>query len=335
MGNRSLEQRRVLILAERKGLSIAPVTFELLGMGKKIATSLKGTLCVTILGYEIAGVSEEVVHFADEVYCLDHTLLESFRPELYTSALEQLCRNVNPIAVLMSGTLNNLDMAPRLAYEMGVEVVTDCIDLTIEPETGYLLCAKPVYGAKVIATFILKKKTNLIMLRPKVAMQIEPGAIEGEIIHFDPVIDKSMVKVELIERIKEETISLDKAEAVVAGGRGIRNAEGLELLKELLEVLKKYFNRVELGASRPLVDMGLVPSSRQIGLTGEKIAPELYVAIGISGSLQHLTGIQGAKKIIAINNAPEAYIFEVADYGVIGNFEEVVPALRKKLEELK
>lgn len=322
-------------MVEREDQGIAPITFELLGMGKKIATGLKGIVAGAVLGHGITDLSMEIARFADEVYSLDHTLLAGFKPELYVSALKQLCQKVNPDAVLIGCTLDNLNLAPRLAYELGVEVITDCIDLTIEPETGHLLCTKPVYGAKVIATFNLNKKPYMATLRPKVVEPIKSGPDRGEIIHFDPVIDETLVKVEMIERIKEESVSLNKAAAIVAGGRGIKDAEGLEQLKELVKVLRKYFSKVELGASRALVDAHLVPPSRQIGLTGEKVSPELYIAVGISGSLQHLTGILGAKKIIAINTDPKAPIFKVADYGVIGSSEEVVPALKRKLEELQ
>lgn len=335
MDDVSPEHRRILVLAEREGLSIASITFELLGMGRKFANEVNGTLCAAILGREIADTSVEIAHFADEVYSLDHTLLESFKPELYASALEQLCQKVNPDTILMGCTLDNLNLAPSLAYKMGVQVITDCIDLAIEPGTGHLLCAKPVYGAKVISTFKLEKKPCLATLRPKTSEPIGPNSASGRIIPFDPILDESSVKVKLIEKIKEESINLGKAEAIVAGGRGIKDANGLEQLKDLVKVLRKYFGRVELGASRPLVDAHLVPSSRQIGLTGEKVAPELYIAVGISGSLQHLTGVLGAKKIVAINSASEAHIFEVADYGVVGHFEEVVPALKRKLEELQ
>jgi electron transfer flavoprotein alpha subunit len=335
MDTLSREHERVFVLSEREGLSIASITFELLGMGRKIATEVKGILCAVILGHKIAHVSPEIDCFVDEVYYLDHPLLTSYKQELYTKALEQLCQKVNPYAVLMGDTLDNLGMAPRLAYKMGVEVITDCINLTIQPETGHLLCTKPVYGAKVISIFELEKKPYMATIRRKAIDSFRPNPTRGKIIHFEPVLDESLVKVELIEKVKEESTNLSKAEAIVAGGRGIKDGNGLEQLKELVKVLRKFFRRVELGASRPLVDAQLVPSSRQIGLTGEKVAPELYIAVGISGSLQHLTGILGAKKIIAINNTSQAHIFGVADYGVVGSFEEVVPALKRKLEELQ
>jgi electron transfer flavoprotein alpha subunit len=328
------ENGRIFVLVEREGPTIAPITFELLGMGKRIVTELRGILCAVTIGHEVIDISSKITHFVDEVYSVDHLQFKSFKAELYINVLEQLYQDVNPDVVLMGCTLNNLDLAPRLAYRMGVPVITDCIRLAVEPETGHLLCTKPVYGGKITSILKLMKKPYMVTLRPKAMEPVGPGSATGRIIDVDPVIDESTVKVEMIEKINEETVSLDRAKAIVAGGRGVKNAEGLGQLKELVGVLKKYFGKVELGASRPLVDAHLVPSSRQIGLTGEKVAPELYIAVGISGSLQHLTGVLGAKKIIAINTDTKANIFKVADYGIIGSFEEVVPALKKKLDEL-
>jgi electron transfer flavoprotein alpha subunit len=333
MDNTSLEHGGILILAEREGQGIASITLELLGMGKKIAHDMKKTLCVATIGHQIARPTGEISKYVDKVYSMDHPLLANFHGELYASALEQLCRNVNPEAVLMGHTLGNLDLAPRLAYKMEVQTITDCVQLTMERETGSLLCSKPVYGGKAVTTLKLKKKPFIVTLRPKVMEPSEPGPVQGEIIDFNPSINEFTARVQLIETIREESVSLNKAEVIVAGGRGIKDAEGLKLLKELVRVLKRYFNRVEFGGSRPLVDARLIPSSRQIGLTGEKVAPAIYIAVGISGSLQHVTGIVGAKKIIAINSNPKAPIFGTADYGVIGNFEDVLPALMRKLEE--
>jgi electron transfer flavoprotein alpha subunit len=338
MGNITQKQGRILVLIEREDQGIASITFELLGMGKRLANGSRRILCAAVLGHKLTKVSSEIAYFADEVYFLDHALLERFEAEAYASGLEQLCRNVNPDIVLMGHSLNGQDLSPRLAYKMGVQVISDCIDLAFEPGTEHLHCTKPVYGAKIIAHFKLDRKPYIVTLRSKVIEPIGSSPAQGKVIHFNPVIDESLAKVELIERIEEESISLGTADAIVAGGRGIKNdegfAEGLDQLKELVRVLTRYFRKVELGASRPLVDAGSAPSSRQIGLTGEKVAPELYVAVGISGSLQHLTGMLGSKKIIAINNNRKAPIFEVSHYGVIGNYQDVVPAFIKKLEEL-
>jgi len=324
----------VMVIVENADQGVASVTFELLEVGRRIAYDLKGTLCGVVVGHGIADISHEIAYFVDEVYCVDHALLASFQAEAYTSALEQLCRRMNPDIVLMGHILNNLDLAPRLAYRIGAQPITDCINVAIESKTGHLLCTKPVYGGNAIATFKIERKPRVATLRSKVVEPIERSPTKGKVISFDPAIEGSLAKTELIEIVTEEGVSLDKADAIVAGGRGIKNLEGLKQLEELAKVLERYFGRVELGASRPLVDANLLPSSRQIGLTGEKVAPELYIAVGISGASQHLTGILGSKKIIAVNSDPKAPIFGSADYGVIGNYEDIVPALRKKLEEL-
>lgn len=236
--------------------------------------------------------------------------------------------------MLTGHTLDSLDLAPRLAYKMGAEIITDCTNISIEPGTEHLLCTKPVYGAKVFSIFEFERRPFVATLRPKVFNPSGPNPDRGKVIDFNPIMDKSSIRVELIEEFRGESISLDKADAIIAGGRGIKDSEGLKELQELVTVFKKWFDKVELGASRPLVDLGLVSSLRQVGLTGQKVAPELYIAVGISGSLQHLTGMLGSKKVIAINNNPKAPIFQVAHYGVIGNFEDVVPYFRKKLEEM-
>lgn len=325
---------RVLVFVEREGKEIAPIAFELLSAGKKLSIDLKGILCAAVLGNEISDVSSEIAYFADEVYSLDHSLLGRFQVEVYVNALEQLCRNFDFDAVLMGHTLDSLDLAARLAYKMGAQIITDCINISVEPGTEHLLCTKPVYGAKVFSIFEFERRPFVATLRPKVLDPAGPNPDRGKIIHFNPNMDKSSIRVELVQEFRGESISLDKADAIVAGGRGIKDGDGLKQLQELVIVLKKWFDKVELGASRPLVDLGLVSSLRQVGLTGQKVAPELYIAVGISGSLQHLTGMLASKKVIAINNNPKAPIFQVAHYGVIGNFEDVVPHFRKKLEEM-
>jgi electron transfer flavoprotein alpha subunit len=329
------ENSRVLVFIEREGREVAPITFELLQAGREITDQMGGSLCSAVLGNEIDHLSKELSQYADEVYSLDHPLLASFVPEFHVSALNQLCQSLNPAAVLMGHTLNNQALAPRLAYQTGREVITDCIQLAIEAGTGGLLCFKPVYGAKFIATFRLEKEPFLVTLRSKAWGPIAKRATRGEIIPFAPALEEVSINVESAKRVKEENINLSKADAIVSAGRGVKDAEGISRLSGLINILGTYFSRVELGASRPIVDAHLVPSSRQVGLTGEKVAPELYIAVGISGSLQHVTGILGAKRIVAINSNPKAPIFQVADYGVVGDFVEVVPALIKKLEELK
>ena len=266
--------KRVLILVEREDGGVATITLELLQAGRELADKVGANLCAAVLGREIGDISKEITHFADEVYSLKSTLLQDFQVELYTHALEQLCRKIEPDIVLMGHILNNLDLAPRLACKLGSKLITDCISLDIEAESGHLLCMKPVYGDNAIATFISDNKPQVVTLRPKVMKDMARGPAKGEVVSFDPAIDKSLAKIELLETIPGESVSLDKADVIVAGGRGIKKIEGLKGLKEIITVLKRSFEKVELGVSRPLVDVGWLPPSRQIGLTGEVYSEE-------------------------------------------------------------
>jgi electron transfer flavoprotein alpha subunit len=326
---------RVLVPVETKGLNIAPVTFELLSSGKKVAADLNAALCAAVLGSGITEISNEVALFADEIYIVDHPLLKRIQPELYANALEQLCKFVGFDAVLMCHSSINVDIFTRLCCKLRGDLITDCVKVGIDSETGNALCTKPVYGAKALATFEIETRPYILALRPKTMQPAEPNSVRGEIIGFDPELDESITKQELIEVIEEEIVHLDKAESIVSGGRAVKDENGLRILQELTKVLGKFFGSVELGASRPLVDARLVSSSRQVGLTGEKVAPIVYCAVGISGSLQHVTGIMGSQKVVAINTDPEASIFKYSDYGLVGPYEDLVPAIVEKLKEMQ
>jgi electron transfer flavoprotein alpha subunit len=328
------ENKKILIIAEKEDGKLAPITFELLRAGRVLSEEVQGILCAAVIGHKVEQNAIEIAHFSDEVFLIDNILLADFQADLYIHSLENLCRRIEPDTVLMGHTLKSLDLAPRLAHRIGTKLITDCIDFKIEIETGQLLCTKPVYGGNAVATFINEKKPQMVTLRSRVFEGAEESPDKAEVISFDPCIDQSLAKTETIENVLGEVVNLDNADLIVAGGRGIKKVEGLKLLEEFIDVLRGYFSTVELGASRPLVDAGWLPPSRQLGLTGEKVSPELYIAIGISGSMQHLTGVFNSKRIIAINIDDGAPVFNYADYGLVGNYEDVIPALIKKLREL-
>lgn len=326
---------RVLIVAEREDGQVAAITFELLYAGRQLADKGGASLCAALVGPDVAKEAESIAVYCDEVYSIGNSCLESFRSHLYLVALEELLRRLSPEIVLMGHTVNNIDLAPRLAYRMGAGLITDCVSMSIDKETGSLLCTKPVYGDRANAVFVLDGRPKMATLRPKSVDAAAAGSKSGAIIEVEVAIDPSMFDgTQLVETVPGEGVSLDKADAIVAGGRGVKNGEGLKLLGELVRALGKHFDSVEMGGSRPLIDAGLLPKSRQIGQTGEKVAPQLYFAVAISGSSQHVGGMAGSRKIIAINKDAEAAIFDVADYGVVGQYELVVPALIGKLREL-
>lgn len=331
MSNPGQKDGNVLILLEKEEREIAAITFELLQLGRSLAVETGGTLCAAVLGHQTGEISKHIALFSDEVYSIDSPVLEKFQSDPYIHSLEKLCRHVSPEIILIGHTVNNIDLAPRLAYRMGARLITDCTSIRRDRDTGSLLCTKPVYGDRAHAVFILDGSPKIVTLRAKSIEPMKQGSGEGKMLHLD--IAEAIGSTELIRIVPGESVSLDKADVIVAGGRGIKGSEGLTLLGELIETLRKYFNTVELGASRPLADAVLLPKSRQLGQTGEKAAPQLYVAVAISGSTQHVSGIAGSKKIVAINKDGEAPIFDIANYGVVGPYESVVPALIGKLRE--
>jgi electron transfer flavoprotein alpha subunit len=325
----------VLILGEVKEGSLDMKTLELLGVGKKLAGDLGVGLSVALMGDAVSAEAEQAASYGpNKVYKLEHPLLKGFNPDLWLASLEQACKKINPKILFMSHGSMGMELGPRLAFCLNTRLTTDCIDLSIDPEDGHLLRTKPVSGGNAISVFKCPGEPQLATVRAKV---FEPAeAVDGkwEIVEMVPEIDESMIKVESIEVVKEEVVALDKADVVVAGGAGLDDEDGFEILQDLSEALSKSFGSVMIGCSRVAVDKGWISSDHQVGLTGTMISPDIYVAVGISGAIQHLVGMIQSKKIIAINTDPGCNIFKVADYGVVEDYEKVIPALVERLEEL-
>ena len=325
----------VLILGEVKDGSLDIRTLELLGGGKKLAGDLGVGFSVVLMGDAVSAVAEEAVSYGpDRVYKLEHPLLKGFSPDLWLASLEQACKKIKPKIFLLGHSLIGMELGPRLACRLNTRLTTDCIDLSIDSEDGLLLRTKPVSGGNAISVFKCPGEPQLATVRGKVFDPAEAADGKGEIVDMVPEIDESMIKVESIEVVEEEVVALDKADVVVAGGAGLDDEDGFEILKELAKALSKSFGGVMIGCSRVAVDKGWISSDHQVGLTGTMISPDIYIAVGISGAIQHLVGMIQSKKIIAINTDPGCNMFKVADYGIVENYEKVVPALIKRLEEL-
>jgi electron transfer flavoprotein alpha subunit len=324
----------VVVYLETTKENIEPVGLELLGIGKKLANDFGVELSAVLIGSNLNQVAEEAACFgADKIYEIEHRLFENFQPDVWVDALEKLCKEVKPKVLLMGHTVIGMDIAPRLAFKLNTPLTTDCIGLEIQ-ENGLLRRTKQVYGGNVIATFKLEGQPQFATVRVKAFEPAEQSPIRAEIVDVDLDVDESVIKTKFIKEVKEEVIDLDKAKAIICGGRGVGGANGFVMLKEVANVLDRFFDSVEIGATKPPVDMGYVPSFRQIGLTGTKVSPDLYIGVGISGATQHLVGMLGSKKIVAISTDPKANIFNVADYGIVGDYKEVLPSFKKKLEEL-
>ena len=325
----------VLILGEVKEGSLDTRTLELLGAGKKLAGEMGAGFSLLLMGDGISGPADEALSYGPAgVYKMEHSLLRGFKPDLWVASVEQACREIKPKIFLMSHSFMGMELGPRLACRLNSRLTTDCIDLSVDPEDGFLLRTKPVSGGNAISVFKCPGEPQLATVRGKVFAPAEAGGGNGKIVDIKPEIDESMIKVESLEIVKEEIISLDKATVVVAGGAGLGEEDGFELLEELAEALGKSFGNVMVGCSRVAVDKGWISSDHQVGLTGTMISPDIYVAVGISGAIQHLVGMVHSKKIIAINTDAGCNMFKVADYGIVEDYEEVIPALIEKLEEL-
>jgi electron transfer flavoprotein alpha subunit len=330
-----IEMSDVLILGEVREGALDPKSLELLGVGKKLAGDLGGTLSALILGAAVSGAAEEAASYGpDKIYKLEHPLLEGFKPDLWLAALEQACKEIKPKILLMGHGHVGMELGPRLAFRLDSRLTTDCIDLAIDPVDGLLMRTKPVSGGNAISLFKCPGEPQLATVRGKI---FEPaGKVEGrgEILELAPQIDESMCMVESIEVVQEDVVSLESANVVVAGGGGLEDEDGFEILQELVDALSKSFGSVMIGCSRVAVDKGWISSDHQVGLTGSMISPDIYVAVGISGAIQHLVGMVQSQKIIAINTDPGCNMFKVADYGVVEDYEKVIPALVERLEEM-
>jgi electron transfer flavoprotein alpha subunit len=327
------EYQGVAVYCEVKGDNLLPIAAEGLGIGRQLADTLGQPLAAVVLGSQIGGLAEQAIAAgADKVYVVDDPLLKEYLADAYVGALEKAVGEIKPQILIMGQTDAGRELAPRLAFRLGTTATLDCVDLAIDPETKRLLQTKPVYGGNAQAVYTGDVDPQIVTIRTKAFGAPEPDAArKGEVINLAAAPDATAIKTKVVDRVVEEAagIKLEDATVVVAGGRGIGGPEGFTQLDELAKVLK-----AAVGASRPPCDNGWIPDTVQVGLTGKIIAPELYIAIAISGSSQHMSGCSGSKTIIAINKDKEANIFRHARFGVVGDWKKVLPAFTEKIKEL-
>jgi len=312
----------------------ARVGFELLGAGRALANARGVPLYAVVLGHGIGDIGKEyIAHGADRVIIADSERLHDFDPEIYTAVLEHLVKKYKPEIVIAGATVWGRSLVPRLAVRIHTGLTADCTQLDIDPDTGLLLQTRPAFGGNIMATILCPNhRPQMATVRPRVMKPLEPDpSRQGEIIHEDvSAISLPKSRIKILESVEElgEMINIADADVIVSGGRGLGGPEAFEMLFELAELLGG-----AVGASRAAVDAGWIPYAHQVGQTGKTVSPKLYIAIGISGAIQHLVGMQSSDTIIAINKDPNAPIFEVADYGVVGDLFEIVPELIRQLKQ--
>ncbi|GBD99569.1 acryloyl-CoA reductase electron transfer subunit beta [bacterium BMS3Abin07] len=327
------DHKGVWVFAEQRDGKVAQVAFELLGAGRQLAEKLKCKLSAVLFGAD-RGQAEELIKWgADSVYLTSDDKLIHFNDEPYCNMLSSLIKKYKPGIVLAGATPIGRSFVPRVAARLSTGLTADCTALDIDDETGDLLQKRPAFGGNIMATIVCpNRRPQIATVRPRVMKKGQyDNDRKGEIIETEP--DKIDFRTKVIERVKEIsdiTVNLQEADVIVSGGRGMGGAGGFKLLEELANSLDG-----AVGASRAAVDEEWIPYSHQVGQTGKTVCPRIYIACGISGAVQHLVGMQSSDVIIAINKNPEAPIFNVASYGIIGDVFEVVPLLIKKIKEAK
>lgn len=335
------ENRNVWVFIEQEEGKIAEVSLELLGKGRELAGALDSQVWALICGHQIGNLAEMVVqHGADHVILADHLELENYRTLPYTRVLVDLIRKYTPYIFLLGASPIGRDLAPRVASAVKAGLTADCTDLQIGDYTSrkenrvyqdLLYQIRPAFGGNIIATIVNPRtRPQMATVREGVMRRLEANPKrKGTVETFAPRFEPSDFALQVLSReMRPPTIHLKDAPVIVAGGAGIKDKEEFHLIEDLASLLGG-----EVGASRAAVDAGFVSREHQIGQTGATVRPRLYIAAGISGAIQHRAGMDKSNKIIAINTDPNAPIFQVAHYKIVGDLREVLPLIIKSLRE--
>lgn len=323
----------VFVFAEQREGAVVPVSYELLGAGRRLADTLDTDLSAVLFGASEAEADELIKWGADRVFYCAGPDLKSFNDDPYAETLSRIINEHKPAIVLAGATPLGRSFIPRVAARVRTGLTADCTSLEVDEETGNLLQIRPAFGGNIMATILCPDyRPQMATVRPRV---MKKGKYEkdrtGEIIQVEAGSLKSRTKVlECVKETSEISVNLHEADVIVAGGRGAGGQKGMKILEELAEALGGV-----VGASRAAVDEGWIPYLHQVGQTGKTVNPKVYIACGISGAVQHLVGMQSSDIIIAINKNPDAPIFNVATFGIVGDMFEIVPLLTRRIKELK
>lgn len=327
------DHKDIWIFAEQHEKRIRNVVFELLGKGRELADECGEKLCAVLLGNGISELIKPLSEYgADKVYVVDCEALMHYSTEPYTNVFTGLITKYKPNILLFGATSNGRDLAPRIASRLNIGLTADCTKLEIVGEKQ-LLQTRPAFGGNIMASILTRTFPQMATVRPNVMKRKEPDRKKEAVIEKVNVkIDERSLRIkitDIVKEIKGVGLNIEEAEIIVSCGRGIGSPENIKCVEELASALG-----AAVGGSRAVVDAGWLPHHQQVGQTGKTVAPKIYIAIGISGAIQHLVGMQTSDVIIAINNDPEAPIFKVATYGIVGDLFKVVPVLANEFREV-
>jgi len=318
----------VLIVAEERDGALRKVSYELVTVAKDIAKGLGGAVEAVVMGNNVGACAESMAKTGvTKVYHADGAALVNFAPEVFSATLANIINKAQPALVLTPATGLGKELGAQVAAKLDWGLVTDCIGYQVEG--GTLSFKRPVYAGKAIATVKAKTMPVMASIRPNIFPPTEPGSSPAPIEKIDVAAVAARSKV--IEKVKKEAaaVDLNEAKVVVSGGRGVKSTEGFVPIHELAKMLG-----AAVGASRAAVDAGWIDYSTQVGQTGKTVAPQLYIALGISGAIQHIAGMSSSKVIVAVNKDPDAPIFKVADYGIVADMFDVLPVLKEELNKV-
>ena len=311
------------------------VGIELLTPGKMMAGKQGGALVAVVIGNNVdAAAKAAAEHGADKVIVVDGPEYAHYTTDAYAIALCALVEKYGPTSMLIGATNNGRDLGPRVSCRLHTGLTADCTALDIDEESGNVAWTRPAFGGNLMATILCPdNRPQIGTVRPGVFKKADAVEAKAEIVKEDIHVDTADIRTQVLELIKEadgENVDLEGAEIIVSGGRGVGGPEGFEPVKALADALG-----ATVGASRAAVDAGWIAHAHQVGQTGKTVGPKLYIACGISGAIQHVAGMSGSDCIVAINKDPEAPIFDIADYGVVGNLFEVLPVLTEEIKKAR
>lgn len=329
------KKNSVMVFIQQDEGKIAEVSIELLSRARELAGKVKAHVSGILIGHDLKKAAATLIPYGvDRLYVVEHKGLAHYTPVPYTKVLVEMIRKHAPQIVLYGATTTGRDIAPRIASALRVGLTADCTDLQIgdykskgQQYENILYQIRPAFGGNIIATIVApERKPQMATVREGVMKMSPPDpSFTGEIIHEDVTLGPDDFPSEIVERVQEEkSVNLKGAQVIVAGGIGVGSKENFNLVHELAHTLGG-----EVGASRAAVDAGYVSKDHQVGQTGTTVRPKLYIACGISGSVQHRAGMDESARIIAINTDPEAPIFQIANYGIVGDLKEVIPRFIK------
>jgi electron transfer flavoprotein alpha subunit len=320
----------ILVLTEHLNGEFRDITFEMLTKARSLADAGGGKVAAVLFGSGVGDLAEALTPLADEVLVRDHGSFAHYNSAVYQPVLAEVIKGRTPSLVMIGHTAFGVDLAPSLAVALGLPLATDVID--VRHEGGAFTATRQIYGGKINEQIAFGDAPQVMVTVRAAAFPTEDASRGGAVVELDTDVPAEPEIRRFVEYVEAAVgdVDITKAEVVIAVGRGIREQENMPMIEELAELLGGV-----VACSRPIVDAGWLPKDRQVGSSGKTVKPKLYVAVGLSGQFQHLSGMKAAETIVAINKDPKAPIFSAADYGIVGDLFKVVPALKEKIGELR